>query len=191
MTSELLSGREKIARLAEEIRSRFGDVSRIEDIAAASDILLVIEDGPLGKDAGFAFVQYISEPVFIESLARPGEFVRVWGEERRTAHRSIVINPNGGVPEREVFWHEYYHLFHSPNGVQHSERFPHRYSTEGVLHNIEERRADEFAAAVLISPLDELDDIPTTMDRFSVSERLAKCAMNLARQLAANAGRQM
>lgn len=176
-------------RLADEIRSRFEDVSSIEDIAAECEILLVIEEGPMGRDAGFAFVQYLSEPTFVESLARPGELVRVWGGEQRIAHRSIVINPHGGVPEREVFWHEYYHLFHSPDGVQHSERFPHRYSTEGVLHNQEERRADEFAAAVLIVPLDELDDVPGVMERFSVSERLAKCAMNLARQLEANRGR--
>ncbi len=188
MTSESLGRREQIVRLAEDVRERVGDVSQIEDIAAATDITLVIEEGPHGKDAGFAFVQYISEPTFIESLARPGEFVRVWDGDRCTVHRSIVINPNGGVPEREVFWHEYYHLFHSPDGVQHSERFPHRYSTEGVLHNQEERRADEFAAAVLIAPLDELEDIADVIERFSVSERLAKCAMNLARQLAANRG---
>src|ERR1035441_814216 len=44
---------------------------------------------------------------------------------------SIVINTNSGIAECEVFLHEWYHLFHSPMGIQRSEKFEHRFSMEG------------------------------------------------------------
>ena len=123
----------------------------------------------------------------MESLARPGELIRVVGRERKKIVRSVVINTNAGIPECEIFWHEYYHLFQSPNAIQHSERFSHAYSTEGVLHHQEERRADEFAAAVLVYPIESCEDVGQIVERFGVSERLAKCAMKLAGQLMADA----
>jgi hypothetical protein len=186
MPVRIPSSREKILALADTIRERFADPFKIDDVAVADEIILVRTAGPAGKDAGFAHVHFIREPVFIDSLARPGERSEVWGRENKRTVRSVVINSNAGVPEREVFWHEYYHLFHSPKGIQRSERFEHHYSTEGVLHHQEERRADEFAAAVLVHPIEECLDAAEIMERFGVSQRLAICALRFAKQLAAD-----
>jgi hypothetical protein len=182
--------REAILRIAQDIRVRFANVS-IDDVARESGIVLVREDGPIGKDAGFAHIELIEEPVFVESLARPAERMRVWGRTEKRAVHSIVINPNAGIPEREIFWHEYFHLFYSPDAVQRSERFHHRFSTEGALHYQEERRADEFAAAVLVPSIEASASIPEIAERFGVSERIAKCAVRLYRQVAARSHRRV
>jgi hypothetical protein len=178
--------REAILRIAQDTRIRFANVS-IDNVAQECGIVLVREDGPIGKDAGFAHIEYIDEPVFVESLARPTEQMRVWGRTEKRAIRSIVINPNAGIPEREIFWHEYFHLFYSPDAVQRSEQFHHRFSTEGALHYQEERRADEFAAAVLVPSIQASANVTEIAERFEVSERIAKCAVRLYRQVSTRA----
>ncbi len=183
MSIRIQSPRERIAALAAEVHTRFVDPDRIDDVALTSGIVLVRNNGPIGRDAGFAHIHSVSAPVYVESLAHPGELSRVWGRETKRIVRSIAINPNAGIPEREIFWHEYYHLFYSPQGIQHSERFAHAYSTEGVLHHQEERRADEFASAVLVHPIEECDSMMEIAEKFGVSERIAMCAFRFARQL--------
>ncbi len=168
--------RGSILELALEIRIAF-DPRKIEDVASKSGIVLVRTSGPGNREAGFAYIEYAQRPVFVESLAHPEEPVRVWGAWEREPVRSIVINTNSGIPEREVFWHEYYHLFHSPNAVQRSEHFEHRFSTEGALHSREERRADEFAVAVLIPSLEGCATPMEICERFEVSPRLAERAI--------------
>src|SRR5690349_11534332 len=98
---------ESIIQLAERVRERFFGW-RIDDIAAASGILLVRSAGPHGKDAGWAMLSFADRPVYLESLARPGEAIRVRGITNRVPVRTIVINPNAGISEPEIFWHEYY-----------------------------------------------------------------------------------
>ncbi len=168
--------RSEILHLARETRACY-DPQNIESVAARSGIVLVRMSGPAGRDAGFAYIEFTRKPVYIESLSHPEEPVRVWGAWRREPLRSIVINTNSGIPEREVFWHEYYHLFHSPHGLQRSERFEHHFSTEGTLHTQEERRANDFAAAVLIPDIEECSTILEIAERFDVSERLAAHAI--------------
>ncbi|SRR5579883_661769 len=168
--------RDKIVQLAEEIRQRY-DPTNIDDVAKTNSLILVRTPGAEGRDAGFAYVHYTQAPLYIESLARPEEELRVWGNSERNYIRSIVINTNAGIPEAEIFWHEWYHLFYSPLGIQRSERFEHHYSTEGAVHNQEERRADEFAAAVLIPSIEGLADIHEIVERYHVSERLASIAV--------------
>jgi hypothetical protein len=171
---------ESIILMAEAIRERFGGV-RIDDIAQSCGILLVRSDGPHGKDAGWAMLSFADRPVYLESLARPGEAIRVRGLVRRVPVRTIVINPNAGIPEREIFWHEFYHLYFSPQGIQQSERFLHHYSTEGVLHFREERRANEFAAAVLVPREHGCETIGDLMESYGVSERIACIAAAMHR----------
>lgn len=169
---------ESILSLADDIRSLY-DPRAIDEAALASNILLVRTDGPEGKDAGFAHIEYVLRPASVESLARPGEWLRVWGARKKIAVRSIAINRNAGIPECEIFWHEYYHLFFSPRGIQHGEQFVHHYSTEGALHFREERRADEFAAAVLVPSLADCETIADIMEQHNVSERLALIAARI------------
>jgi hypothetical protein len=169
-----------ICTLAAEIRERFGACT-IDDVALAQNIILIRTDGPHGKDAGFARLHFIQRPAYLESLARPGEFVRLWQYACRIPIRSIAINRNASIPEPEIFWHEYYHLYYSPSGIQQSERILHHYSTEGALHFREERRANEFAAAVLVPPeaFTECETIHELMERYTVSERIANIAAGL------------
>lgn len=172
-----------ILRLAREIREQF-DPRRIEEAARRREIVLVRMSGPVGRDAGFAYIEFTRRPMYIESLSNPEEQVRIWGEWAREPVRSIVINTNSGIPELEVFWHEFYHLFHSPHALQRSERFEHRFSTEGMLHTQEERRANEFAAAVLVPSLGGCRTAVEIAERFDVSERLAAYAIRLHSALA-------
>ncbi|MDP4198141.1 MAG: hypothetical protein Q8922_01780 [Bacteroidota bacterium] len=178
MHPALLTQRESILSLADEIRASF-DPFDIDFAALASGIILIRTDGPVGKDAGFAHIEYVLRPASIESIAHPGESVRVWGASRKIAVRSIAINRNAGLPEGEIFWHEYYHLFFSPRGIQHGEQFVHQYSTEGALHFREERRADEFAAAMLVPSLAGCETISDIMEQHAVSERLASVAARI------------
>ncbi|HET6400782.1 MAG TPA: hypothetical protein VFH95_05215 [Candidatus Kapabacteria bacterium] len=168
--------REDILRLAREVREGC-DPRTIDAVAELRGIILVRISGPIGRDAGFAYIEFTRCPAYVESLAHPEEPVRLWGGWTKESVRSIVINTNSGIPEREVFWHEFYHLFFSPHALQRSERFEHHFSTLGALHSQEERRADEFAAAVLVPSLDGCRTAAEIADRFEVSERLAAHAI--------------
>ncbi len=169
--------RQRIQQLAAEIRERY-DPRAIDSAADAAGIVLVRTSGAAGREAGFAYIEYVKRPELIESLSHPERPILVWGGYRREPLYSIVLNTNAGIPEAEVFWHEWYHLFHSPKSIQ-SASFEHRYSTEGVLHHQEERRAEEFAAAVLVSSLGDCSTIREVAEQFGVSERLARYAINI------------
>ncbi len=171
-------GRERIVRLASAIREQY-DPRAIDFAARENGIVLVRSGGPIDRDAGFAYIEQVRRPELIESLSHPERPVLVWGGWRREPLYSIIINTNSGIPEAEIFWHEWYHLFHSPHGIQGTGRFEHHYSMQGVLHNQEERRADEFAAAVLAPSLEACVTIIDICERYGVSERLAEKAMKL------------
>ena len=176
-----LSRREHAVQFAEELRTRFEPL-KIDGVAQEYQILLIRKAGsPLGA-AGFANVEYHLRPEFIESLARPGEFLPVWESQNAERLASIVINTNSPIPEPEIFWHEFYHLNYSPESIQSSQRFEHRFLIE-LSDNIEERRADEFAAAVLSPTLEGCETIVEISERFSVSPRLAKAAVQLYRPI--------
>jgi hypothetical protein len=167
--------RDSIQTTAAAIRERFAGW-RLDDIAQATGVMLVRTAGPAGKEGGFALRRWLRRPVYLESLARPGEAIRVCGLCRQVPLRTIVINTNAGIPEAEIFWHEFYHLFFSPDGVQASERFLHHYSTEGALHYREERRANEFAAAVLVPHRHGCETVGELVAAYHVSERIAHIA---------------
>ena len=173
--------RDKILRLASEIRERYGP-SKIEEAAAENGVVLVRTQGSAGRDAGFAYIHFARQPSYIESLSRPEDPLLVWGSmaadsPSKAPIRSIVINTNSGIAEHEIFWHEWYHLFYSPIGIQRSERFEHHFSTEGALHAQEERRADEFAAAVIVGREHSSSTIAELVEQFGISERLATRAI--------------
>lgn len=170
-------GGERILHLAEEIRSRF-EPREIDAAANSSDILLIRIAGGTSAAAGFAHIGFVHSPEFIESLANPGERIRVW-ERNDEKLRSIVINTDSAVPEAEIFWHEWYHLFYSPESIQRSESFDHRFMLESAIDSREERRADEFAAAVLVPSIEGCQTVSEIVERFGVSERLAKVATRL------------
>ncbi len=172
------SRRERIIQLAADIRGRY-DPRAIDFVAQENGIVLVRSAGASDRDAGFAYIEWVRRPELIESLSHPERPVLVWGGWRREPLYSIVINTNSGIAEAEIFWHEWYHLFHSPHAIQGSERFEHRYSMGGVLHHQEERRADEFAAAVLIPSIEDCVTIFDIIEGYDVSERLARRAVVL------------
>lgn len=179
--------RAEIFQLASKMRKSCGS-QPIDIVAEYYGIVLVRMAGPVGRDAGFAYIEFTRRPKYVESLSHPEEQVRIWGAWTREPVRSIVINTNSGIPEREVFWHELYHLFYSPHAVQRSERFEHRFSTEGALHTQEERRANEFAAAILVPALGGCRTAAEVAERFQVSERLAGYAIQLYSALGSGIG---
>ena len=163
--------------LAQEIRDRY-NIHEIDTVAEQNDIFLIRSRGKSNGPAGFAHVEHHTSNEWIESLARPGDMLRVW-EPHNTKHRySIVININSPIPEAEIFWHEYYHIFYSPEGIQGNRSFEHRYLVE-LSDTIEERRANEFAAAILVPEIADCETPFDVMERYSVSGRIAHIASKL------------
>jgi hypothetical protein len=99
--------RAEIFQLASKMRESCGS-QPIDIVAEYYGIVLVRMAGPVGRDAGFAYIEFTRRPKYVESLSHPEERVRIWGAWTREPARSIVINTNSGIPEREVFWHEFY-----------------------------------------------------------------------------------
>jgi hypothetical protein len=60
------------------------------------------------------------------------------------------VAPVVAPSEEEIFWHEFYHLWYSPT-VNNARFHNGDYSTAGALDAQEERRANEFAKAMLES----------------------------------------
>lgn len=169
--------RDHVLRIADELRSLF-DPQEIDRVAQNYGILLIRKAGSRNGAAGFAHIEYHRHPEFIESLARPGEKIPVWESNEKERFLSIVINTKSSIHENEIFWHEFYHLFYSPEGIQKTIGFEHRFHME-ISDSIEERRADAFAAAMLIPSIEYCATVFDIMERFSVSERLAQCALKL------------
>jgi hypothetical protein len=174
---ERLSRREEFIRVAAELRARF-NLLDIDRIAEECHILLIRTSGSKEGAAGFAHVEYYARPEYIESLARPGELLPVWEPEAMERLASIVINTLSRIPAPEIFWHEWYHLFYSPERVQGSQRFEHRFLA-AISDSMEERRADEFAAAILVPSLADCETVGDIMERFGVTGRLAAAAIRL------------
>jgi len=170
-----LNRQEEILRLAEGFRARF-DPTKIDEVSIAYDITLIRTRGSDDNAAGFAYTWTEQDPVFIDSLTHPEQPLRVWGERAKNIKRAIVINSNSELPEREIFWHEFYHLFYSPESIDRAEEFKHNFS-ESVLHSKEERRADEFAAAILIPSIESMDSIEGIAHHYDTSKRLAAIAV--------------
>lgn len=174
--------RADIARLASDVRARIAGLS-IDEIAEQEDILLIRTPGPRGRDDGRSELIVEHLPVFIESLAVPGEAIPLWGVRLRRFLSVIFLNENSSRPEREIFWHEYYHIRHSPLGVQRVERFRDSYSTEAALHHHEERRANDFAVAMLVPSIVGFRDASEIAWHYSVSEELAEHAVRYYRAI--------
>ena len=165
--------RETIMQSAERIRNLTRGLP-IEEVARKMEIILTCFDDPEIKIGGYAYVTSTEEPLFVDSLARDGGIVRVLGASKQYPHRAIVINRGYGLSDAEVFWHEFYHLFFSPESRDVSTDFRHVFSTEGALHAQEERRANEFAAAILIEHIESDVIIEDLMCQYCVSRRVAE-----------------
>jgi hypothetical protein len=137
-----------IVALAESARKKYDGMS-IDEVAECENIILIREPDANSKKAGYACAIKSESPRQIESLSRSGEFVLSFREKEITFHDCIVINPLYGIPEREIFWHEFYHLWYSPSRQMKLDFF-HQFSTGGALDAQEERRANMFAAYMLI-----------------------------------------
>ncbi len=162
----------EIIALADAARQKFSGMS-IDLVAESENIILIRQPDASSKKAGYACVFPSIKPKLIPSLSRPGEFVLSFAEKETIYHDCIVLNPLYGIPEREIFWHEYYHLWYSPSRKVQMDFF-HQFSTSGALDSQEERRANMFAAYFLIPKIESEDTAEIVSEKWGVSELLAK-----------------
>ena len=162
----------EIIHLADAARKKYHGLS-IDQIAERENIILIREPSAVSKKAGYACSIKSEIPKLIPSLSRPGEFILSYREKEITYHDCIVINPLYGIPEREIFWHEFYHLWYSPSRKLTID-FYHQYSTGGVLDTQEERRANMFAAYLLIPEITKEATPQMIIEEFNVSSDLAE-----------------
>jgi Zn-dependent peptidase ImmA (M78 family) len=160
----------EIVALAESAREKYRGLS-IDEIARRENIILLRQPDAYSKKAGFASSIRIESPRMIRSLSRPGEYLFSFCEKEISFDDCIVINPLYGIPEREVFWHEFYHLWYSPSRKNNKDFF-HQFSTGGALDVQEEKRANIFAAYILVPEVNR-DDTPESLsEKWNVSADL-------------------
>jgi hypothetical protein len=174
-TNALLLRRSDVFRLAEHYRMQFAHLSLME-IAERFDIHLLREDGREGGPDGVAVIEPILRPIAIESLATPGTQIPIWGGRARQELKIILINRSSRLPEREIWWHEFYHIMNSPRVVA---RSVHSFDSTSHEYRVEERRADDFTAAMLVPDLRGVSSLDDVVERFDVSKRLARHAIEL------------
>jgi Zn-dependent peptidase ImmA (M78 family) len=154
---------DEIRLLAEDLRQKL-DCRDIEKVAQKEKIILHRSPGP-AKRGGFSY-GVVEED--IEGVLRPMLAIVI-----NTDHRT----PAGErVPESEIFWHEYYHLFYSPSANDWLIDASH-YSLEQAGHAQEERRAQEFAAWLLVPDIHAGESPYELAERCNVSSRLANLAI--------------
>lgn len=163
---------DEVIALARATAERFRGLS-IEEIAEQEGIILQLLADPVATKEGFCCVLSLVHPKTIASEAKTGAVLFSFEEEEVTTHPAIVINPARAGKIEEVFWHEYYHLLYSPSRPGGATFFG-GYSTAGVLDKQEERRADVFAAFVLVPELRPQDTPSLLIIEHRMSERLAQ-----------------
>jgi hypothetical protein len=162
----------EIVALAEEARKKYHGLS-IDEVAELENIILIREPDARSKKAGYASSIRSEAPKRIASLSRPGSYLLSFSEKEITLHDAIVINPLYGIPEQEIFWHEFYHLWYSPTRKMKADFF-HQYSTDTVLENQEEKRANIFAAYLLIPNVEQEDTVQSVSEKWNVSCEMAE-----------------
>lgn len=161
---------------AHRLRKKYREHT-IEEIAREEDILLVRLAGPatLGgvalrftESVEYWFRSLVDDDVKIKSL-----------EPDRVERRVIVLNSLFDGNSSEVFWHEYFHLHFSPRNMPFASHRLHTYSTSVALDSQEERRANEFAAAMLIAEIHAGESAEDIARRYHVSLSLAEIAIRM------------
>ena len=166
----------EIIGLAEHARKEYSGLS-LDQVAERENIILIREPDANSKKAGYACSLKSETPKLIPSLSRPGEYILSYREKEIIYNDCIVINPLYGIPEREIFWHEFYHLWYSPSRKTTMDFF-HQYSTGGALDAQEERRANMFAAFMLIPEVWKGDTAEMVSERFGVSGEMARLRLS-------------
>jgi hypothetical protein len=156
----------EIIGLAAYARKKYEGLT-LDQVAERENIILVREPDANSKKAGYACSLKSERPKLIPSLSRPGEYILSFREKEIIFHDCIVINSLYGIPEREIFWHEFYYLWYSPSRKTTMDFF-HQYSTGGALDAQEERRANMFAACMLRPEVDPDDKVLIVSEKFTV-----------------------
>lgn len=164
--------RVEIIGLAHATAEKYRGLS-LDEVAERENIILIRQPDPISRKAGYAAAFPMKKLKRLPSSARPGEFILSFAEIQISYHDCIVINPKYGIPEPEVFWHEYYHLCFSPSRKMKMDMFQ-QFSTGGTLDNQEERRANVFAAYMLIPDIEKADTPISISQKWNVSLELAE-----------------
>jgi hypothetical protein len=162
----------EIIDLAVAARERH-DGRSIDEIAEAEEIILMRIPDAAATRAGFSCILKYPSAKPIASSANAGAALFSFAEQIEVQYPAIVINPLRTDNEREVFWHEYYHLWYSPSRNTNASFFT-EYSTAGVMDRQEERRANLFAAYVLIEEISVTDSVESLGLKYRVSPQIAR-----------------
>lgn len=168
--------RQDIVALAAAARQKHRGRS-IDRVADAEGIVFMRVPDPNGTREGFSCMLTSRVPKKIESSSDDRSMIFSFAEEVEVDYPAIVLNPLCCRHEAEVFWHEYYHLWYSPSRKG-AASFYNGYSTEGALDKQEERRANLFAAYVLIPEVQAGDTTQHICDTWGVSPSLAQLRLN-------------
>ena len=175
---------DEIVALARRAKALYAGLT-IDQIAEREGIILQRINGAGSDVGGLSYVEIMTRPKLVESLAQPGKYIRVRGQVEKYPLEFIVINPDYPASEEEIFWHELYHLWYSPSGSGLLGSRVNCFSTHGILNDQEERRANTFAAAIVIDRIGEHESVEELMDRCGVSRSLAQLAMERVKQFKA------
>ena len=140
----------------------------IDEIAECTGIYLKRDSGP-SATGGFAhFLRHRDD----ENIVRYVPVIMI-----NTQHRTEHGEPVG---EREIFFHEFYHLLHSSVENDFLLSGEESLITLRAMHAQEERRAQDFAARMLIDEIRAGETAREIAWRCDVSTRLAEHACRAA-----------
>ena len=148
----------------------------IKEVARAESIILEFVTYRQIQRGGLCVAQDLDTTYLFESLAIPGRLIEARYPAVRTRLQLIAVAKDyyrgeEKVTPEEIFWHEYYHLNWSPELLPYDPDI-HDAATHGVMDRKDERRADLFAASVLLAG---------SSDLFSLSTRLRKIVTEVER----------
>ena len=176
MTGEhLLLRRSEVFRITERFRDELGHLS-IEEIADRFDVHVHRTEGAEHGPDGVAIVEAMTRPLAVASLVDEQRVLPVWGGVAMKEARYILLNTRSKLPEREIWWHEFYHILFSPRT---SSRQVFTFDGSRHEYRVEERRADDFAAAMLVPSIAGLTSLEDIIAQYNVSKRLARHALEL------------
>lgn len=135
-------------------KQKYNDIRNIEHVAETENILLLYMDIPNNIEGFTCSLNDTLTIVLKKGLLRCRQI--------------------------ETFWHEYYHIYFSVGNYETAKWF---LGSQIPFDCRDEKKADTFAAFILIDELPPECDVYTIMDDFNVSQHIAEVRMLVARSL--------
>ena len=150
----------------------------IKEVARAESIILEFVTYKQIQRGGLCVAQELESTYLFESLAVPGRLIEARYPAVKTRLQLIAVAKDyyrgeEKVTPEEIFWHEYYHLRWSPELAPYDPDI-HDAATHGVMDKKDERRADLFAASVLLAESSDLFTLSTRLREIVTEVEMSK-----------------